>query len=454
MARVVTIAAGTAIITRDAYEHRGDIVEVIFPASLVEIEAGAFANCTAITRITLAHTKVIAIGAGAFQNCESLAMAKFPASLVAIGEAAFSNCPAITELALSHTAISTLGDNAFMLCSSLEDVSFPASLAAVGVGCFAFTAMTTATLTATKLTTLAVWMFYSCQHLATVNLPPTLTVIEDRAFMDCSSLARLHLPYNLAAVRGEAFSGCTALTLLSLPASVTVVRGMAFWNCASLRTVSMESSAVQFMPTHGKDGEEFFSHFHGCSSLAAISVPDTDHAAAAWPQGQMFTDWSKPTELPALLAAASAALQLQYYWKPGRRHWVVCLPSTCTAVLTVLLIAVRLMHRCSGGGQCRTPPVSPARHEAAAPTPTVETKLAAGLVKKALHDAISHFAARSLPQQQPQPTCLQATAASQPHEQVPSTPDMPDEVWFHILGFIRRQELGIASGEEAATHGC
>ena len=100
---------------------------------------------------------------------------------------------------------------------------------------------------------------------------------------------------------------------------------------------------------------------------------------ATWPHTTMFGDCTK--QLPALLAASPAAVQLRYYWNPGQDGNALCLPGARRAARTVLLVAVRLMHRCH------------AREQGQA-------------------------------------------------SNGPLLPDMPDELWFCILGFIRRHELG------------
>ena len=160
----------------------------------------------------------------------------------------------------------------------------------------------------------------------------------------------------------------------------------------------MESTSVQFtLNDDDDDDDEYHGHFAGCTSLAAISVPDPDHAMATWPHGAMFVDCIQ--QLPELLAAATPGMQLRYYWKPGAVGHKLCLPNTREAVLTVLFVAARLMHRW----------------------------------RASAHSARGNREREQLCQRVP------------PHVHRTVLPDLPDELWFCILGLIRCHELGGAT---------
>jgi hypothetical protein len=118
---------------------------------------------------------------------------------------------------------------------------------------------------------------------------------------------------------------------------------------------------------------------------------------ATWPHDIMFQNC--PTQLPELLAAATPAMQLQHYWKPGQDGHALCLPGARKAVRTVLLVAARLMHR----------------WRASADT------------------AAQHGRQR----RRTRYMALQAAQAP--------LPDLPDELWFCILSLVRRHELGGAA---------
>ena len=343
--RVVTIAAGTTTIEEGiGYEGQDGINEAIFPASLLTIGESVFARC-GIKRIDLSHTRVTDIGAYAFSGCISLTEVILPDTLVGMGMGCFHSCLNITAVDLSTTNVATV----------------------------------------------AISTFYGCTSLATVKMPATLTDIGDRSFFDCRALTGVEFPNGLTAIGKGAFCLCSALTDLRIPASVATMGGWAFAQCTALQTVAMESTDVKFTSYRDKHGQ-----FSGCTSLAAISVPDANHAVATWTHNTMMMFEDCPKQLPVLLAAATADMQLQYYWKPGAEGHALCRPSARRAVLTVLLVAVRLMHAWCASAD---------RH---------------GQQQRRSHRVA--FQAR--------------------HKVLP---DLPDELWFCILRLIRRHKLGGAS---------
>ena len=242
----------------------------------------------------------------------------------------------------------------------------------------------------TKLSAIEKHTFMKCVNLAAITFPATLTTIGTAAFSSCTKLTGVDLPSRLEKIGDAAFSGCTSLAELRIPASVLTVGGHAFNRCTALHTVVVESSTLRFETSeiHGAA-----SQFQNCAALAAISVPDTA-ATAAWPNS-MFTGNSPCTlALAALLAAATPRMQLQFYWKPGRDAHTLCSSRAREAVCTVLLVATRWTHRWKALGL----PAGARR----------SSRVQAARVRLAL-------------------------------------PDLPDELWFYILGLIRRHELGGAT---------
>ena len=245
-------------------------------------------------------------------------------------------------------------------------------------------------LSCTKLSTIVRWAFADCDNLATITFPATLTTIGEATFSRCTKLTGFDLPSRLESIGESAFENCFSLAELRIPGSVLTMGTYAYSGCTALHTVVVESSTLRF---ETDDLVGYASQFHDCAALAAISVPDTA-ATAAWPNG-MFTG-NIPCTLPlaALLAAATPRMQLQFHWKPGRDAHTLCSSRAREAVCTVLLVATRWTHRWKALGL----PAAARR----------SSRVQAARVRLAL-------------------------------------PDLPDELWFYILGLLRRHELGGAT---------
>ena len=314
----------------------------------------------------------------------------FPDSLRVIGRFAFRGCTVILRVDLSRTRVTAIHEQAFRSCTALAEVLLPSTL--VKLGEYAFygcTMLASVDLSCTKLSTVGSNTFARCTNLATITFPATLTTIGASAFSGCTKITGFALPSRLETIGFSAFADCTSLAELRIPGSVLAVGAYAFYGCTALHTVVVESVTLRF------EAYQLYTtdQFRDCAALAAISVPDTA-ATAAWPNN-MFTGIN-PCTLPlaALLAAAKPRMQLQFYWKPGRDAHTLCSSRAREAVCTVLLVATRWTHRWKALGL----PAGARR----------SSRVQAARVRLAL-------------------------------------PDLPDELWFCILGLIRRHELGGAT---------
>jgi hypothetical protein len=76
--------------------------------------------------------------------------------------------------------------------------------------------------------------FERCTRLKSVNIPKTVTCIDDNAFAGCSNLNFIILPPYLTTIGAHAFLGCKMLTFINIPASVKKVGTGAFEGCVGL----------------------------------------------------------------------------------------------------------------------------------------------------------------------------------------------------------------------------
>lgn len=89
-----------------------------------------------------------------------------------------------------------------------------------------------------KITTIRRYYAY-LDVLEKINIPPSVTALEQNAFRDCIGLKEVVFDEGcmLKVITKEAFSGCTSLEEISLPDSVIRVETQAFSNCTALKTV-------------------------------------------------------------------------------------------------------------------------------------------------------------------------------------------------------------------------
>lgn len=112
--------------------RKGETYEV--PSEVVAIEDYAFADCDALTALTLPKN-LISIGEGAFYNCCNLQTLTLPDSVETIGNYAFSDCSQLQSISLPH-GITTIQCGTFYNCHKLTAVRIPSSVTAIDYGAF------------------------------------------------------------------------------------------------------------------------------------------------------------------------------------------------------------------------------------------------------------------------------------------------------------------------------
>ena len=187
-------------IGEDAFEDNTTMTEVVIPKSVVNINEGAFRNCSALKKVC-------------FVNPEPQAIAD--SDLKLIYRYAFYNCTALETVDLSNVKVITLDREVFYGCTSLKEII---NMKAIG------TAYDSA--------------FEGCVSLASVDLTG-LHVSGQNVFKDCVSLAVVETDKYTAIGKGM-FRNCKGLTSLAIRSAI--VGANAFENCTELTFVRFEQA--------------------------------------------------------------------------------------------------------------------------------------------------------------------------------------------------------------------
>lgn len=109
------------------------------------------------------------------------------------------------------------------------------------------------------------YAFKDNHHVKILNIPDTITSIEDSSFSGCSSLTSVTFEEGsqLTSIGDYAFYNCSRLTSITIPEGVTSIGEDAFKNCSRLTSITIPNSVTSI----GKGA------FSGCSSLESITLP-------------------------------------------------------------------------------------------------------------------------------------------------------------------------------------
>ena len=107
--------------------------------------------------------------------------------------------------------------------------------------------------------------FKSCTRLTDINIPNSVTSIGPETFKSCTSLTDINIPNSVTSIERGAFSGCTSLTDINIPNSVTSIGYEAFYNCTRLTDINIPNSVTSIER----------STFYSCTSLTDINIPNS-----------------------------------------------------------------------------------------------------------------------------------------------------------------------------------
>ena len=95
-------------------------------------------------------------------------------------------------------------------------------------------------------------------------IPKSVTAIGKSAFCGCTDLTSISIPNSVTEIGEGAFYNCSGLTSISIPNSVTEIEERAFYNCSGLTSIKIPNSVIKI-----KDDV-----FNGCSNLAKLTIED------------------------------------------------------------------------------------------------------------------------------------------------------------------------------------
>ena len=257
--------------------------------SVTTIGEYSFYNCTSLTNVTIPNS-VTVICWGAFEGCSGLTNINIPNSVTTILNSAFSGCSGLTHINIPYS-VTIIGDDVFSNCTGLTSIYIPASVDYIGVsfnGCSNLTSITVSsdnerydsrdncnaiietarnelfqgcktTVIPNSVTSIN-WAFADCSELTYIEIPNSVTSINNCAFFNCTGLDNIVIPNSVTIIGEHTFEGCTGLKSINIPNSVTHIRLMAFSGCSGVTSVTIGNS-VSYI------GDEAF---YGLSELSSV----------------------------------------------------------------------------------------------------------------------------------------------------------------------------------------
>lgn len=230
-------------------------------AGLEQIPDDCFRNCASLISVNIPDG-VTRLGTYAFSGCASLRQIVLPDGVKVLSQCLFEKCSSLEKVVMSQS-VTTIGDGAFQYCTGMTSFDFPDAITDIARLAFRGSGLKTVNIPG-SITVINDSVFEKCEDLKTVVLPLTLEQLEDNAFKWCASLESINIPAGIPEIPYGCFYGCTSLQSIYLPDGLTSIGSYAFVECKSLGSVRIPNTLLSFGS----------SAFTSCENLGSIYIPE------------------------------------------------------------------------------------------------------------------------------------------------------------------------------------
>jgi len=255
------------------------VTSVRFPASITNIDEGAFKLPSMLTNIVVDanNPNYTSVGGVLFNKSMTLLLA-YPTGLA---DYTYTNYSV-------PNGVNRIGAWAFDGCFDLSSVTIPNSVSSFGAGAFFYCRSLTNVVIPDGVTNIEGDTFM-LSGLTSVIIPGTVASIGTNAFQSCYSLTKVSLTNGITSIGWAAFGFCPISNIV-IPSSVTNFSGFVFAGCPNLTNIYFMGAAPTVEPTTFDDTQQAY-HLPG-----AIGWDDTlaGIPTAVWlPTIQVASDLAK-----------------------------------------------------------------------------------------------------------------------------------------------------------------
>ena len=268
-------------------------VHLVVPSSVTNIGMQALRNCTTLKTITLPDT-ITKFDGHAFKGCTNLESINIPDNLKMITNEAFYGCTNLKNVYIGpNCKITAICNSAFYKCTNLTYINVPSTVTSIEDSAFGYSGITEITLP-NALVEIENSAFQYCSQLQVVNWGDNMTLSEipSKCFSSCKSLTSIVLPQSVVSIDTQAFLSCTNLTKLEIGDNVAFVGTSAIPSSVECyihdggKYLGNENNhCVVFMGAVDKTlttqtitpGTKTIAStaFSGCYKMTSVSIPDS-----------------------------------------------------------------------------------------------------------------------------------------------------------------------------------
>ena len=249
------------VVGKNMFSNCKSLVSLKLPNSAKKIDVVAIHGCEKLKELLLPYSCETVIQ-NAIQSCKNLETIYLSKNVKNFTGNIFNDCPNLTRIIVDS-------DNPYF--TSVEGVMFtkdmstiikypagiqhtsytiPSSVLIIGEHAFDYSVLEELELPS-SLTSIEDFAFVGCQQLNKMVIPSTVTYLGPGAFQLCQNLSDVSLSSNIERLNSYTFNNCISLQKITIGKGTREIKGGAFDYCSSLRAIYVD------------DDNEFYSSYDG-----------------------------------------------------------------------------------------------------------------------------------------------------------------------------------------------
>ena len=273
-------------LTSNTYTNKGVLT---FTNDLTIIGESAFAFCEELETITLPET-ITKIDERAFSVCENLLEISIPNNVKSIGDCAFALCVNLTKFSgkyASNDGLCLIVNgilNQFAIGQELQEYHIPFEATKIGWSSFSACQLEKVVLH-NKIVEIGHSAFCGSENLSDINIPNSVSIIEDVAFQNCHALKTIFIPKSVSNFGIGVFEGCNDISVTYEDESIDPSKCKDLNQLLDEYAAQQEESPEGYVYTgdvnakiiHIPDGVSLVKSeaFENCNKVEVIYVPNS-----------------------------------------------------------------------------------------------------------------------------------------------------------------------------------